>query len=130
MNGNKPNDPYKFVPIVAHNGYQINDSFLIVQNLQKVIYGRPFTPEESAFDDMLTYQLHPSIMTTFMANDDDMKKFLWKANECPLKCAWYVTCHLGSVRKDGIAKIVKGNKIDAPGGDVDLYMGKVVERLQ
>ena len=53
--GRKPNDPYKYVPVVAHDGYQINDSFLIVKHLQTVIYGKPFTAEELAFDEMVTY---------------------------------------------------------------------------
>jgi hypothetical protein len=55
VGGKKPNDPYKYMPVVTHGGYQINDSFLIVKHLQPVLYGRPFTAEELAFDDMVVY---------------------------------------------------------------------------
>ena len=47
----KKDSEYQKVPILIINGRQINDSFIIVRNLAKIIDGRDLTYEEVIFEE-------------------------------------------------------------------------------
>ena len=47
----KKDSEYKKVPVLMLNGRQINDSFIIVRNLAKIVDGRELTYEEVIFEE-------------------------------------------------------------------------------
>ena len=62
-------------------------------------------------------------------SDDDFKNMLWKNAGCPFICAFTVCCKLKGTRK-GLIKVNQTEHKITGDGDIDLYMGKIVERLE
>ena len=44
------------------NGRQINDSFIIVKHLSKIVDGKDLTEEELKFEEEMTFSLWPKLM--------------------------------------------------------------------
>ena len=55
--GKKEGDPYQKMPVLRVNGFQINDSFIMVTALAPVLHGRPLTDEEVKFEEDMCYGL-------------------------------------------------------------------------
>jgi hypothetical protein len=50
MNGIKPLDDYRKIPILILNQKQINDSYIMTRNLKPILYGEKDTEEDDQFE--------------------------------------------------------------------------------
>jgi hypothetical protein len=57
IHGPKPGSEYKKVPILELNGRQINDSFICVKNLAKIVDGKELSDRLLAVEEMATFGL-------------------------------------------------------------------------
>jgi len=68
MQGKKKDSEYKKIPVIVFNNVQINDSFVIVKSLAKVLDGEPLTPALLELEEMTTYGVMIA-MEARVAND-------------------------------------------------------------
>ena len=64
-----------------------------------------------------------------LKTDPDFKILVGKTGIKMMKCMHFCKCGMHGMRKDLIGRLKKANRVEGD-GDVDLYMGMVVERLK
>jgi hypothetical protein len=69
---------YKKVPVLTVNGYQINDSAIIIKTLTPIIYGRPLSQVEQAQVDETTTKTMLAFEVLMFQSDKDIQKYLAK----------------------------------------------------
>ncbi len=57
IDGKMPNSDYKKIPVIVIHDKQINDSFIIIKSLARILNGISLTPELLALEELATYGL-------------------------------------------------------------------------
>jgi len=68
--GKRKGSEYKKVPTTVINGLQINDSFIVVKSLARILDGKPLTPELVQLEEMGTYGVMIALEVA-VANDSN-----------------------------------------------------------
>ena len=69
---------YKKVPILTVNGYQINDSAIIIKTLSPICYGRPLSEVEKVQIEETTTKAMLAFEIVMFQSDQNIQKYLTK----------------------------------------------------
>lgn len=69
----KPNSPYKKMPVLDIGDRQINDSYIIIKNLSRILQGEAFTPQQEQLEHLITFELMIALQKRCF-NTSDIRK--------------------------------------------------------
>ena len=92
INGKKKDSDYQKVPVLVLNGIQLNDSFLIVQHLSKIIYGKEMTPDEIDFEKQMAYGFQSACQSNVLAKGWAMRNMVGKWCGCGAANCFAIFC--------------------------------------
>ena len=91
--GKRKGSVYKKVPVLVLNDRQINDSFIIIKNLAKIVDGQELTPEEIEFEKEMTFGFMIALEAEMIGNSKSIKMYLSKTKG-GMKCFTIMCCNL------------------------------------
>jgi len=74
VDGKKPDSDYKKIPVVVIHDRQINDSFIVVKSLARILDGNDLSPELLAIEEMTTFGLMMALEADVVGSCNDLRK--------------------------------------------------------
>ena len=129
ISGPKKDSDYKKIPVLMLNGHQVNDSFIMVKNLAKIIEGRELTEEEVTFEEEMTFGFMIIIEVNTIGNSKGIREVIMKQPSCVPKCMCCLCCYLCCCANSIGNSIMKKNNMTKTDLDHSKYVTMIEERL-
>ena len=129
IDGKKKDSEYTKIPVLMLNGHQVNDSFIMVKNLAKIIDGSELTEEQVKFEEEMTFGFMIVIEVKTIGNSKGLREVILKQPNCLPKCMCCFCCYLCCCASSIGNKIMQTNNMTKSDLDHAKYVRMIEERL-
>ena len=111
------------------NGHQVNDSFIMVKNLAKIIDGAELTEEEVKFEEEMTFGFMIVIEVKTLGSSKGIREVIMKQPNFLPKCLCCFCCYLCCCANSIGKTIMQKNNMVESDLDHAKYVTMIEERL-